>query len=106
MRVILRTQLVQMMNKTANKGRKQSVTAGNPPNDLWQWLCNSVILDGDDEQDLPISNLRSLRGNAAADIAGAVSVSAGVEDLRIEQSGLHNADCLHCACVDLSIFRE
>ena len=26
-RVILRTQLVQMMNKTANKGRKQSVAA-------------------------------------------------------------------------------
>ena len=69
MRVILRTQLVQMMNKTANKGRKQSIAAGDPPDDLWQWLCNGVILDGDDEQNLPNSNLRSLRGNAAADIS-------------------------------------
>ena len=95
-----------MVNETPHAGCKQSVVPGDPPDDLRDGLCDRVVLDGDDQQHLPVSYLRCLRGNAAADLDRALPVSTGVENLGEEQTRLHNADRLNNAVIDLLILGE
>ena len=99
--IFLRAQLVQVMNKTANKRRKQSVAAGDPPDNLRQGLRNRVILNRDEQQDLSVLDLSCLRRDPVADAECPFPIAAGVKNLGKEQSGLQNADCLYRVRVDL-----